>query len=181
MSRRKALEDSGGEGDSPLQRWSQRKLESRQMPLPVREDPKSPVEPAESAPLTDADMPDLDTLSAESDYSSFLSPGVSEELRRLALRQLFRSPHFNVRDGLDDYDDDFTSFAKLGGTITSDLRHRWEMQRQRAAAEKDQQNEAPPAPETSGVQVQSEHPDETMSGDREAEDNPGEADPPISS
>ena len=63
--------------------------------------------------LGDADMPPLDSLGPESDYSGFLSPGVSEELRRLALRKLFHSPLFNVTDGLDDYDDDFTSFAVL--------------------------------------------------------------------
>ena len=63
--------------------------------------------------LTDADMPPLASLGPDSDYSGFLSPGVSEELRRLALRKLFHSPIFNVTDGLDDYDDDFTSFEVL--------------------------------------------------------------------
>ena len=63
--------------------------------------------------LTDADMPPIASLGSDSDYSGFLSPGVSEELRRLALRKLFHSPIFNVTDGLDDYDDDFTSFEIL--------------------------------------------------------------------
>ena len=39
---------------------------------------------------------------------------VSESLRRLALRKLFHGADFNIRDGLDDYDGDYTSFVKLG-------------------------------------------------------------------
>ena len=58
-------------------------------------------------------MPPLDSLGPESDYSGFMSPGVSDELRRLALRKLFHSPLYNITDGLDDYDDDFRSFAVL--------------------------------------------------------------------
>ena len=58
-------------------------------------------------------MPPLDSLGPESDYSGFMSPGVSDELRRLALRKLFHGPLYNITDGLDDYDDDFRSFAVL--------------------------------------------------------------------
>ena len=38
---------------------------------------------------TDADMPPLESLSADSDFTGFLSPKVSESLRRAALRKLF--------------------------------------------------------------------------------------------
>jgi len=58
-------------------------------------------------------MPPLESLGPDSDYSGFMSPGVSDELRRLALRKLFHSPLYNITDGLDDYDDDFRSFAVL--------------------------------------------------------------------
>ena len=56
---------------------------------------------------TDADMPPIESLGEHSDYSGFMSPRVSEELRRAALRKLFHLSRFNIRDGLDDYDDDF--------------------------------------------------------------------------
>ena len=82
--------------------------------------------------LTDEDMPSLDSLGEDSDYSGFLSPGVSEALRRRALRKLFTSAVFNVPDGLDDYDDDFTSFQALGDIVTSDMKHRAEMEAERA-------------------------------------------------
>ena len=117
---------SANEPESLLARWSRRK---RQIAQPGEEvadaDDSSPsgelrgpaTSPSgEDAPQPqpgDADMPPLESLGPESDYSGFMSPGVSEELRRLALRKLFHSPLFNVTDGLDDYDDDFTSFAVL--------------------------------------------------------------------
>jgi len=97
--------------------------------------------------LTDKDMPPLDSLTADSDFSMFMSPGVSEALRRLALRKLFGRASFNIRDGLDDYDDDFTSFAELGDIITSDMKHQMELaeERERREAEartQTQQNES---------------------------------------
>jgi len=63
--------------------------------------------------LTDQDMPSLDSLNEESDYSGFLSPGVSDGLHRLALRKLFSATKFQVRDGLDDYDTDYNLLQPL--------------------------------------------------------------------
>ena len=73
--------------------------------------------------LTDADMPDLNTLNGDSDFSPFFSDGVSKELRNKALKKLFFSGRFAARDGLDDYDDDFTYFEPLGDTVTSDMKY----------------------------------------------------------
>lgn len=75
---------------------------------------------------TDADMPPLESLNADSDYSAFFSSKVSEELRRLALRKLFGCAKFNLRDGLDDYDEDFRDLEVLGDILTCDMRHRIE-------------------------------------------------------
>ena len=93
--------------------------------------------------LTDADMPDIESLGEESDYSGFMSSGVSDELRNLALRKLFKSPSFNIRDGLDEYDEDYTYFEKLGDIVTSDMKHEIEMQEQklREALEQEQQED----------------------------------------
>lgn len=79
------------------------------------------VEPA-PALLTDADMPDIETLTSSSDISVFLGKGVSAALRKAALRHVFRQPEYNLRDGLDDYDDDYTTFEPLGDTVTSDMK-----------------------------------------------------------
>ncbi len=80
-------------------------------------------------------MPDIDSLDDDSDYSGFLSPGVSEALRKQALRRMFHSAAFNVCDGLDDYDEDFTSFEKLGDIVTADMRHRELVEEERRVGE----------------------------------------------
>jgi hypothetical protein len=113
-----------------ISRWSRRKLaEEEALPATPAEPPRAEPPPA----LTDADMPPLESLDEESDYSGFLSPKVSEALRQQALSKLFRSTCFNVCDGLDDYAEDFSSFEKLGDLITSDLRFRLQQEAQRAA------------------------------------------------
>ena len=130
--------------ESALSRWSRRKREAQQAEAltadPVATDVDSDraavndalsAADAEPALLTDADMPDVDSLDEASDFSPFMSPGVSDELRNLALRKLFRAPVFNIRDGLDEYDEDFTTFEKLGDIVTADMKHRIEMQQQK--------------------------------------------------
>jgi hypothetical protein len=78
-------------------------------------------------------MPDIDSMTIDSDFTGFLSPGVSDGLRKAALRKLFRSEVFNVCDGLDDYDEDYTTFKNLGAIFTADMRHQVELKAQRAA------------------------------------------------
>ena len=140
------------DAEGPLRRWARRKREvarenkaadearergaSRDLSEAAhvgREPAGDASEPAivEEKVLTDEDMPPLDSLGENSDYSGFLSSGVSEGLRRRALRKLFSSAVFNIPDGLDDYDDDFTSFAALGDIVTSDMRHQAEVEAER--------------------------------------------------
>lgn len=76
----------------------------------------------EPVPLTDADMPAIESLSEESDYSQFLSSGVSDELRNLALRKLFNLPQFNIVDGLNDYDEDFSKMPALSQEVVARMR-----------------------------------------------------------
>jgi hypothetical protein len=116
--------DAGARGW--LARWSARKRASAPPGETPRTDTPAPVattgaQPPQSAAvqkvLTDQDMPPLDTLNEESDYSGFLSPGVSEALQRLALRKLFRAAKYQVRDGLDDYDTDYNLQVPLRRTL----------------------------------------------------------------
>ena len=140
------------DAEGPLRRWSRRKREAvrekeaaeargRDASRAPSEAVRDAREPAGDAPApaaveekdpTDEDMPPIDSLDENSDYSGFLSPGVSEGLRRRALRKLFMSAVFNVRDGLDDYDEDFTNFEALGDIVTSDMRHQAEAEAERA-------------------------------------------------
>jgi hypothetical protein len=93
----------------------------------------STAEAAKIDERTDDDMPPLESLSEDSDFTGFLSPKVSETLRRAALRKLFHSSTFNVIDELDDYAEDFTTFEPLGDIITADMRHQLELEAKKMA------------------------------------------------
>lgn len=138
MDRREAV---SGEDEPFLARWSRRKQEAREQapavsdakpPAAALPDAAPPDVSLEAGPapepkvLTDEDMPPIESLTDDADYSGFLSAGVSEVLRRKALRRLFSSPKFNVTDGLDDFAEDYTQFAPLGDVVTADMKHRME-------------------------------------------------------
>lgn len=144
MSRRPPANDDTEHG--VLRRWSRRKARADQtrearVPapevVPESDEGVEALQPDDRTPeegervKTDEDMPDLDSINEASNMSDFFSPGVSEQLRNQALRRLFRMSKFNVTDGLDDYNQDFRNFALLGDTVTSDMRHRMEMDEQR--------------------------------------------------
>jgi len=120
-----------------LRRWSRRKSDSEhgqtQQPdvASARDGAAVPGEQVDALDPAAAakPLPSLDSLDEASDYAAFLAAEVPEELHRLALRRLFRSPKFNVADGLDDYAEDFSTFAPLGNLITQELRRALERER----------------------------------------------------
>ncbi|WP_311064750.1 DUF3306 domain-containing protein [Halomonas sp. DWK9] len=97
----------------------------------------------------DHTLPDPDTLPAGSDFSAFMVPGVSAALRRRALRRLWSTGNYNVRDGLDDYDADYTQQLKpMASELAGKLR-RWANKAEEtldkledSASEKDDQKNA---------------------------------------
>ncbi len=133
------------EPESRLSRWSRRKQqtaeETQKEDLALNVEQQNQVEneletltsedqqnEAQQPVLSDADMEPVEGMTEESDFSKFMSSGVSDELRNLALRKLFHAPIFNIRDGLDEYDGDYTSFEKLGDIVTADMRHQMELE-----------------------------------------------------
>ncbi len=136
MSKREPDAADNDAADEPfLQRWSRLKSATRdpeQSGIQPDDAPSlsqpghgqsAPPRSAQCAEPTGVALPDLESLGPDSDYSAFLGADVDVSLRRAALRKLFRSPKFNVLDGLDDYCDDFTQFAPLAGIVTADMRH----------------------------------------------------------
>lgn len=129
-----------------LSRWSRRKQQAIEEPSEAADEETSELagQAAEQAPSeevyqpTDEDMPPLESLNEDSDYSGFMSPKVSDGLRRLALRKLFHSSSFNIVDGLNDYDEDFTNFAKLGDIVTCDMKFQAEQEELKKAREAEQ-------------------------------------------
>ena len=107
-----------------LSRWSERKLAARRGTPKDEDDEVRPgdvqnieaelkpeaVETSEAADEPMPELPPIDELTAESDYTAFFGAKVPEALKNAALRKLWRSdPVFANRDGLCDYDEDFNA------------------------------------------------------------------------
>ena len=67
---------------------------------------QTPAEPAAQALPT---LADVEKLTHESDFKSFMTQGVPPEVRNAAVKKLFADPHFNVMDGLDIYIGDYNT------------------------------------------------------------------------
>ena len=120
------------ESDKPpagsfLSRWSQRKVETKNEPArPSNADqtkpsigappgakmpeipPPEPTLPAE--PQANQELPVIDGLTHESDFSPFMAREVDPGLRNQAMKKLFTDPHyqFGQMDKLDIYIDDYS-------------------------------------------------------------------------
>jgi hypothetical protein len=138
-SRRKAQAVRGEVPPEPEEDTEDAAARSAEVPadVPAEAEAATAVADAdETAAAADAapELPPLDSLGADSDYSAFLGRGVPADLRQKALRKLFHSPKFNIRDGLDDYDLDFSKPEPLGDIITAEMRYRVERELERLAA-----------------------------------------------
>ena len=99
-----------------LSQWSQRKTRARKTDILGKADLQEAASEAtvpENTKDTDLnDLPALDTLNADSDFTKFLRTDVPPILKKAALRKLWTSdPVLANVDGLNDYDEDF---AKMG-------------------------------------------------------------------
>lgn len=102
------------EDESFASRWSRLKREAAAAPVPSIGTAPAP------APV---ELPPLDSLGFESDFTGFLHARVDEKLKQAALKKLFHSPHFNVMDGLDVYIDDYNSFEPIPEEMLRRLNH----------------------------------------------------------
>ncbi|MBM3951532.1 MAG: DUF3306 domain-containing protein [Rhodospirillales bacterium] len=99
-------EPEGRPGEGRLARWSRLKREAAVEKQPRSETMTAARVPAEAAPATPAadeaerqkkideatkDLPPIESLGKDSDYSLFMREGVPEETRTAALRKLWRS------------------------------------------------------------------------------------------
>ncbi|APX93050.1 hypothetical protein BWR19_08985 [Halomonas sp. 1513] len=70
----------------------------------------------------DHTLPDPDTLGPGSDFKAYLVPGVSAALKNRALRRLWTTGNYHVRDGLDDYDLDYSQMRKMTAETSESVR-----------------------------------------------------------
>jgi hypothetical protein len=147
------------EKDAPerfsLSRWSRRKLRANaEMVPPATAVPASPpaATPSSAAPSSSAalatELPSVESLTLDSDFTAFLRPEVDESLKRAALKQLFRDPRFNVMDGLDVYIDDYTKADPIPPDVLKDVLQRFAAV---ASASPTAVAESPGSPESPGA------------------------------
>lgn len=129
------LEESGGF----FSRWSQRKQAVKQgaplaEPLPkpqeIRSEPRSEQRTDQNGTLATSPnkatgakdqiaqtpepvkvltLEDVAKLTPESDFTSYMTQGVSPEVRNAAMKKLLADPHYNIMDGLDIYIGDYNT------------------------------------------------------------------------
>ena len=110
--------------DKFLSRWSRRKAEAQSAepaPSPDASTDQTAGTDAEQTPdeaAIVADLPDIDSLDKDSDFSAFMKQGVPQALRRQALRKLWKvNPVFGILDGMNEYDEDFTITTAIGESV----------------------------------------------------------------
>lgn len=81
-------------------------------------------ESLESTPGAETEGTQDGATEASEDLSvaQLLVSEASESVKKAALRKLFLSEEFNVRDGLDDYDDDYSNLKSLSEDVAETLR-----------------------------------------------------------
>jgi len=123
---------SEGEGrEGFLGRWSRRKRAEPEVreeedvktaQVLAEERARLAPQPVPAAPLeVPPDLPAVETLTPESDYTRFMKPDVPIASRNAAMKKLFTDPHFNVMDGLDIYIDDYTKEDPIPMAMLRDL------------------------------------------------------------
>jgi hypothetical protein len=103
--------------DEPfLSRWSRRKKDEREHARTPADEVDEAAEAGEQpAEISPEDLPDIDTLDKDSDFTVFMREGVPDEIRNLALRKLWTSdPVLANVDGLNDYDGDYATLLEKG-------------------------------------------------------------------
>ena len=106
-----------------LKRWARLKSEQAApdaVPAVEATVPEASAPADAPAEVRPEDLPPIEELTAESDFTPFLQAGVPEELKRLALRKLWRSdPVFANLDGLVEYGEDFGAAFRNPGPVAT--------------------------------------------------------------
>jgi hypothetical protein len=86
------------EKENFLDRWSRLKREQEEKTVPQK------TESQDKPP----ELPPVDKLTPDSEFSGFMHPKVEDALRRVALKKRFSDPHFNTPDPYEAYSGDWT-------------------------------------------------------------------------
>lgn len=84
---------------------------------------EKPAAPVRAEPANPAELPPVESLTFESDFTAYLKANVEESVKRAALKKLLHDPRFNVMDGLDTYIDDYTKNDPIPEEMLKTLEH----------------------------------------------------------
>lgn len=161
------------EKENPLARWSRLKREAaREAEASKPATAPGPAPRAGEAPPPE--LPPLDRLTPDSDFSAFMDPRVDERLRRLALKKLFSDPRLNIVDGLDDFAEDYTLLEDLPQELVGKLEHARRTMRRPDPEEKqdEREEEQEAAPERSVAQAAEAEPKDEAEGNEDQGEDP---------
>jgi len=129
------------DNESFLGRWSRLKKQTRTDATAAEPKPSTPQTGAPAAATGSADaqgqapaaaaqsapapqLPPLESLKGlASDYTEFLKPGVDENLKRAALKELFKDPYFENFERFEAYCEDYTQGEPIPAAMLKTLRH----------------------------------------------------------
>lgn len=97
-----------------LRRWSRLKREAAAT---------AATPPARAAAEKPPELPSIDSLNFDSDFSAFMKAKVDQSLKRAALKKLFADPRFNYMDGLDVWTGDYTGEDPIPESMLAQLDH----------------------------------------------------------
>lgn len=122
-----------------LSRWSRRKRGETITP-----EPELPAEIAEQQAQQEETVALESTQATEPAEEEALpiwqQKDADPELKRNALRDLFHQAEFNERDGLNDYDHDYTQERSLGDIVTNQMKRMIKLAEQKAEQEETSQD-----------------------------------------
>ncbi|HVG81610.1 MAG TPA: DUF3306 domain-containing protein [Methylomirabilota bacterium] len=167
-----------------LKRWARLKSEQAApdaVPAVEATVPEASAPADAPAEVRPEDLPPIEELTAESDFTPFLQAGVPEELKRLALRKLWRSdPVFANLDGLVEYGEDFGAAFRNPGPVATLFRIGRGMpgpgDEEEAEQEAEAATEAPEPPSAEGDPADRSEPLPQLEGssaDEGSQDPPG--------
>ena len=94
---------------TPAETSSQVQIEAQDTPSPVGGvNPDHEAENASPLQSVGPTLDDVAKLTKDSDFSTYVSADVGDDVHHAAMKKLFSDPHYNVMDGLDIYIDDYS-------------------------------------------------------------------------
>lgn len=154
--------------DSFLSRWSKRKLNPEQK--------TEQSEPAFNEVQAEPEQAELEssvtTLESTQEPPIWQQQDADPAAKKQALQTLFKQAEFGELDGLNEYDEDYTSFTGLGNVVTREMKRMLELAEQKTRPEADiqKQDQAQQLQQNQETSTHALMPDDADS-EQEIEDN----------